>query len=123
MVLSFTSHALWRFPAQRQRRAGGSIVSARRSAALPIAKLAVLGMVGALLSWMSPFSPAMAMAMALLIAAISWLGCLAMVALDGGSAGQSPPHPVEIVEGVPYPYALAFAAPVFFHAVRVWSAW
>jgi phosphatidate cytidylyltransferase len=123
VVLSFTSHALWRLPAPRQASAPRSIIAGLRWPALSIAKLALIGTIGALLSWMSPFSPVVAMAMALLIAAFSWLGCFAMAVLNGAPARSSQPRAVEMVDGVPYPYALAFAAPVFIHAVRAWRQW
>jgi phosphatidate cytidylyltransferase len=76
---------------------------------------ALLAMLGALLSSLTPFSPGVAAAMALLIAVASFLGCFALAAIRGVSAG-----------GVPrmvHADALAFAAPAFFYAVRGWIAW
>jgi phosphatidate cytidylyltransferase len=86
--------------------------------------LAVVASLGTLLSSMTPFSPLVAAAMALLIVASSWLGCFILAAIRGERL-----MPMDdgrrswLIAGVAFPDALAFAAPIFFYAVRAWSAW
>ncbi|HWZ72303.1 MAG TPA: hypothetical protein VN326_12630 [Casimicrobiaceae bacterium] len=87
-----------------------------------IVAVGLIGVLGALLAWMTPYSPFTAGAMALLIAVPGFLGCSVLAAirhthrLERAEGGK-------FVPGALHPDALAFAAPVFFYAVRAWSAW
>ena len=86
------------------------------------AGLAAGGMLGALLSGITPFKPLPALAMALVACAAGSLGHLVMKAIKRdrgithwGSAGRSVTGAAGLLDRVD---ALCFAAPVFFHSVR-----
>jgi phosphatidate cytidylyltransferase len=121
VVLALASQWLWSLTFARRgiRADGPPALSAAR-----IVAAGLVGVLGALLAWMTPFSPLAAGAMALLIAMPAFLGCSVLATIRHT-------HRPEIaaregnrsVPGALYPDALAFAAPVFFYAVRAWSAW
>ena len=80
------------------------------------------GFVGGLLSWLTPFKPGQAVAMALIACIAGSLGHLVMKALKRdrgithwGSEGKSVTGASGLLDRVD---ALCFAAPVFFHSVR-----
>jgi phosphatidate cytidylyltransferase len=80
------------------------------------------GLVGALLSGLTPFNPLIAVAMALVACAAGTLGHLVMKAIKRdrgvthwGAAGRSVTGASGMLDRVD---ALCFAAPVFFHSVR-----
>ncbi|MDP3357420.1 MAG: phosphatidate cytidylyltransferase [Polaromonas sp.] len=84
--------------------------------------LAVGGFVGGLMSGLTPFKPAQAVAMALIACVAGSLGHLVMKALkrdrgitNWGSEGKSVTGASGLLDRVD---ALCFAAPVFFHSVR-----
>lgn len=84
--------------------------------------LAAGGLLGALLSGLTPFKPLPALAMALVACAAGSLGHLVMKAIKRdrgvthwGSAGRSTTGASGLLDRVD---ALCFAAPVFFHSVR-----
>lgn len=86
------------------------------------AGLAAGGVLGALLSGITPFKPLPALAMALVACAAGSLGHLVMKAIKRdrgithwGSAGRSVTGAAGLLDRVD---ALCFAAPVFFHSVR-----
>jgi len=87
----------------------------RKPATMTVAGLAgaaTMAALGLMLAWLTPFSIALAVALALLIAAAGALGdsVLRATRIDGAFA-----------EVRWQPGALAFAAPVFFHAARAWT--
>jgi phosphatidate cytidylyltransferase len=80
------------------------------------------GLLGALLSGLTPFSPLSAVAMALVACVAGTLGHLVMKAIKRdsgvthwGAAGRSITGASGLLDRVD---ALCFAAPVFFHSVR-----
>jgi phosphatidate cytidylyltransferase len=82
----------------------------------------VASLIGGLMSALTPFKPAQAVAMALIACAAGSLGHLVMKALkrdrgitNWGSEGQSVTGASGLLDRVD---ALCFAAPVFFHSVR-----
>jgi phosphatidate cytidylyltransferase len=84
--------------------------------------VAVGGLVGGLLSFITPFKPGQALGMALLACTAGSLGHLVMKALkrdrgvtSWGMQGQSVTGAGGLLDRVD---ALCFAAPVFFHSVR-----
>ncbi len=87
-----------------------------------LAGVAVGGLVGGLLSFITPFKPGQALGMALLACTAGSLGHLVMKALkrdrgvtSWGMQGQSVTGAGGLLDRVD---ALCFAAPVFFHSVR-----
>jgi predicted CDP-diglyceride synthetase/phosphatidate cytidylyltransferase len=80
-----------------------------------------LAALGAALAWMTPFTPTVAAAMALAIAFAGHLGCIVLAAQR---RDQSPAARGAILARIVVrPDALAFAAPVFYHATRTWLTW
>ena len=89
-----------------------------------LAGVAVGGLVGGLLSFITPFKPGQALGMALLACTAGSLGHLVMKALkrdrgvtSWGMQGQSVTGAGGLLDRVD---ALCFAAPVFFHSVRLY---
>jgi phosphatidate cytidylyltransferase len=125
VVLALASQWLWSLTSARYGiRPDEARESQTHPCAVRIVAVGLVGVSGWLLAWMTPYSPLAAGAMALLIAVSGFLGCSVLAAIrhthrleravrEGG----------EVVPGALYPDALAFAAPVFFYAVRAWSAW
>jgi predicted CDP-diglyceride synthetase/phosphatidate cytidylyltransferase len=88
-----------------------------------IVAVGLVGVLGALLAWMTPFSRLAAGATALLVAVPGFLGCSVLAAIrHTHRPGMAVREGGASVSGALYPDALAFAAPVFFYAVRAWSA-
>jgi phosphatidate cytidylyltransferase len=123
IVLALASQWLWSLTSARQ----GPYLDgapATRLRAMHIVAVGLVGVLGALLAWMTPYTPLTAGAMALLIAVPGFLGCSVLAAirrthrLERGVRERG-----ELASGMLRPDALAFAAPVFFYAVRAWSAW
>jgi phosphatidate cytidylyltransferase len=104
-------------------RADDAPASRAHLLATRIVAVGLVGGLGALLAWMTPFSPLAAGAMALLIAVPGFLGCAVFAAIRTQRFERAVRESGEFVPGALYPDALAFAAPVFFYAVRAWSAW
>jgi phosphatidate cytidylyltransferase len=77
-----------------------------------LAGLVAMGILGAVLAWMTPFAPWLAGVLAALCAVAGAAGCRVLGAMRGAA-------PASALDRLAVrPDALAFAAPVFFHAVR-----
>jgi phosphatidate cytidylyltransferase len=125
VVLALASQWLWSLTFTQQGiRPDQAPASPIHLRAMRIVAVGLVGVLGALLAWMTPYTALAAGAMALLIAVPGFLGCSVLAAirrthrLERGVRERG-----ELVSGMPHPDALAFAAPVFFYAVRAWSAW
>jgi phosphatidate cytidylyltransferase len=125
VVLALASQWMWSLTYARHGiRAGEAPASRFHLRATRIAAVGLVGVFGALLAWMTPFSPLAAGATALLIAVPGFLGCSVLAAIrHTHRPGMAMREGGAFVPGALHPDALAFAAPVFFYAVRVWSAW
>ncbi len=124
VVLALASQWLWSLTyAQQGIRPDEVPASQIRSRAIRTVAVGLVGVLGALLAWMTPYSPLTAGAMALLIAVPGFLGCSVLAAIrHTRKLEDAVRERGELVPGALYPDALAFAAPVFFYAVRAWSA-
>jgi phosphatidate cytidylyltransferase len=124
VVVALASQWMWSLTSARpgiradEAPAGQTFLRATR-----IVAVGLVGVLGALLAWMTPFSPLTAGAMALLIAVPGFLGCSVFAAIrHTHRLERAEGEGGEFVPGGLYPDALAFAAPVFFYAVRAWGA-
>ncbi len=124
LVLSLASQCLWSLTSARHGiRADDAPALQTHLRGTRIVAVGLVGVLGALLAWMTPFSALAACAMALLIAVPGFLGCSVLAAIRHTHLpGMAVREGGAFVPGTLYPDALAFAAPVFFYAVRAWSA-
>jgi phosphatidate cytidylyltransferase len=122
VVLALASQWLWSLTSTRPGIRPDEVPSPTLLRATRIVAVGLVGVLGALLAWMTPFSPLAAGAMALLIAVPGFLGCSVFAAIRSYRLERAVREGSEFVPGALYPDALAFAAPVFFYAVRAWGA-
>jgi phosphatidate cytidylyltransferase len=124
VVLALASQWLWSLTHGRGFRPDEAPASQTRPRAMRIVAVGLLGVLGALLAWMTPYTPLTAGAMALLIAVPGFLGCSVLAAIRRTHRlERTVRERGELASGMLRPDALAFAAPVFFYAVRAWGAW
>ena len=78
-------------------------------------------LIGALLSWMTPFSVVEAGALAFVIALMGFFGGLVMSAIKRDRGVKDWGHMIEGHGGfIDRLDSVVFAAPIFFHVVRFW---
>lgn len=121
VLLSLASQGVWSLGVRHAAAPSGHWTYRRGAAWLGAAGMAALG---AAVASLTPFATSLAAAMALLIAAASFLGCRVQDAMRCERHVDAA-HPTDepFARHAFQPDALAYAAPLFYFAVQAWSAW